>query len=154
MYLFSNDPPTGYFRDGYCRTGPEDKGNHAIAATVNDEFLDFSASKGNNLKDVGVKSGTKWCLCTHRWKEAFDAAQRGDLSKSAVPQVHIHATHESALNQVSYSDLKKYAADPEAPNQKGRQDSHVESGSKYGVSVNLKEGNQHPNTPGGSHNQK
>lgn len=63
---------TGYKRDGYCRTGPDDPGNHAVAAVVTDEFLDFSASRGNDIrKQVGIKDGTKWCLCTSRWKEAL-----------------------------------------------------------------------------------
>ena len=155
LHLFSKDPPTGFYRDGYCRTGKEDEGNHAIAGLVTDEFLDFSASKGNNLKDKGIKGGMKWCLCTHRWKEAFDAAQKGDLSKAAVPKVYVHATHESALKQVSYSDLNKYAADGEAPNQSSRQQTHVQDGSKTS-SVGMKtiEGEQHPNAPGGDHNQK
>lgn len=126
LWQFSRDPPTGFFRDGYCRTGPEDEGNHVIAATVSNEFLEFSAKNGNNLKDVGVKPGMKWCLCTHRWKEAFDAAQKGKLAHSAVPKVHLHATDESALDSVSLSDLKKYKADAEAPNQRNRQDSHIE----------------------------
>ena len=29
--LFSKEPTTGFYRDGYCRTGPEDGGNHAVA---------------------------------------------------------------------------------------------------------------------------
>ncbi|EXJ91565.1 hypothetical protein A1O3_00113 [Capronia epimyces CBS 606.96] len=64
--ILSTDPPTGFYRDGYCRTGPEDKGNHSVAATVTQEFLDFTDSRGNNLKKSGVKSGMKWCLCAHR----------------------------------------------------------------------------------------
>src|SRR5690349_17973307 len=101
-----NDPPTGFYRDGYCRTGPEDKGNHSIGATVNQEFLDFTNSKGNNLNKAGVKDGMKWCLCSTRWREAFEAAQKGDLPKSAVPKVHLHASHESALKDVKYGELK------------------------------------------------
>jgi uncharacterized protein (DUF2237 family) len=42
---------------------------------LTDEFLDFSAKKGNNLRDIGLKSGTKWCLCSNRWKEAMQAAK-------------------------------------------------------------------------------
>ena len=127
LLQFSRDPPTGFFRDGYCRTGPEDTGNHAIAATVSDEFLDFSAKNGNNLRDVGVKGGMKWCLCTTRWKEAMQAAQKGVLAESAVPKVHLHATDESALKMLSLSDLKKYKADAEAPNDKrNRQDSYID----------------------------
>jgi len=128
LWLFSRDPPTGFFRDGYCRTAPEDKGNHVIAATVSDDFLDFSAKNGNNLRDVGVKGGMKWCLCTNRWKEAMEAAQKGSLAESAVPKVHIHATEESALKMVALKDLKKYKAEGEAPNdtQSNRQDSYIE----------------------------
>jgi uncharacterized protein (DUF2237 family) len=126
LLQFSRDPPTGFFRDGYCRTGPEDTGNHAIAATVSDEFLDFSAKNGNNLRDVGVKDGMKWCLCTNRWKEAMQAAQKGSLAESAVPKVHLHATDESALKMLSLNDLKKYKAEAEAPNEgrNNRQDSY------------------------------
>jgi len=123
--MLSKDPPTGFYKDGYCRTGPDDKGNHSVAATVNQKFLDFTNSKGNNLSKAGVKDGMKWCLCATRWKEAFDAAQKGDLPKSAVPQVHLHAPHERALEQVKYGDLSKYAAEGEAPNQsRNRQDVH------------------------------
>jgi uncharacterized protein (DUF2237 family) len=27
---FGNDPVTGFFRDGCCHTGPEDRGSHTI----------------------------------------------------------------------------------------------------------------------------
>lgn len=102
LALFSQKPMTGFYRDGYCRVGPEDGGNHAVAGTfgprlvapfpsspsarlalrrANDvmlfwggiagvltkEFLDFSASRGNNLRSIGLEAGCKWCLCTARW---------------------------------------------------------------------------------------
>lgn len=126
--MFSKDSPTGFFRDGYCRTGPEDKGNHSIAATVNQEFLDFTNSKGNNLEKAGVKDGMKWCLCSTRWKEAFDAAQKGQLSQSAVPKVHLHASSEDALKDVKYGDMKKYAASGEAAKEgnNNRQGAHID----------------------------
>ena len=128
----SKDPPTGYYRDGYCRTGPEDKGNHSIGATVNKEFLDFTNSKGNNLRDAGVKDGMKWCLCANRWKEAFDAAAKGDLSKSAVPRVHLHASHESALKEIKYGDLKQYAAAGEVTSEKANRSQGYENPEKQG----------------------
>lgn len=83
-------------------------------ATVTDEFLDFSASRGNNLRSMGLKGGQKWCLCTSRWQEAMKAAK--DAQDPVVPKVHLHATHESALDSVSMADLKKFAAEPEAAN--------------------------------------
>lgn len=42
------------------------------------EFLDFSASRGNNLRSIGLEPGCKWCLCTARWKEAMEAAKGKD----------------------------------------------------------------------------
>ncbi len=47
-------------------------------AVVTDEFLDFSASRGNDLRKIGLTGGCKWCLCTGRWKEAFDAREGED----------------------------------------------------------------------------
>lgn len=31
LALFSQQPMTGFYRDGYCRVGEEDGGNHAVA---------------------------------------------------------------------------------------------------------------------------
>mgnify|MGYP001238051639 CR=1 FL=1 len=49
-------PITGFFRDGFCRTNRSDFGKHIICAVVDDEFLAFSKSKGNDLSSV-VKEG-------------------------------------------------------------------------------------------------
>ncbi|CAO1605466.1 hypothetical protein XANCAGTX0491_008984 [Xanthoria calcicola] len=120
LALFSQTPMTGFYRDGYCRTGPEDGGNHAIAALLTKEFLDFSAARGNNLRQVpGLKEGCKWCLCTARWKEAVSASTSSSAAPGehdpVVPKVFLHATDESALsNGVTMEVLKKYAAEPEA----------------------------------------
>ena len=105
---------TGFYRDGYCRVGAEDGGNHAVAGLLTKEFLDFSAARGNNLRSVGLEPGCKWCLCTARWKEAMAAAK--DDKDPVVPRVFLHATDESALgNGVSMADLKRFAAEPEVP---------------------------------------
>ena len=45
---------------------------------MTDEFLDFTASKGNNLRSVGLTAGCKWCLCASRWKEAMNARKSDD----------------------------------------------------------------------------
>jgi hypothetical protein len=31
LQVFSTSPMTGAFRDGYCRTGKDDPGNHSVA---------------------------------------------------------------------------------------------------------------------------
>lgn len=85
LHQFTDKKPmTGFKRDGFCRT-EGDPGNHSVAAVVTEQFLDFSASKGNDLrKQAGLKDGQKWCLCANRWKEAFDAKK--DSKDPVVPQ--------------------------------------------------------------------
>ncbi|TGO47060.1 hypothetical protein BOTNAR_0547g00010 [Botryotinia narcissicola] len=66
---------TGFYRNGLCDVGPDDTGNHSVAATLTDSFLDFSASRGNKLRDAGLTGGKKWCL---------DAISLEDLKKYAA----------------------------------------------------------------------
>ena len=102
------DPMTGFFRDGYCRTGGGDHGLHTVCAVMTDEFLEFSAEQGNDLSTPvpefgfpGLVAGDKWCLCVSRWKEAFDAG--------CAPAVILEATHQSALEWVTFEELKSNA---------------------------------------------
>ena len=81
----------------------------------------------------------KWCLCAKRWKEGFDAAQKGLISYDSVPKVHLHASHESALDVVSYKQLKQYSAEPEAANNGGRQTSHAKPEVSGGIAKESKE---------------
>ena len=41
LEICSLNPLTGYYRDGYCRTGPGDYGSHTVAAVISKDFLDF-----------------------------------------------------------------------------------------------------------------
>ncbi len=102
------DPMTGFYRDGYCRTGADDTGRHTVCILATDEFLTYSKSVGNDLSTPmpqyafpGVKDGDKWCLCVTRWQQA--------LEDGAAPLVDLEATHESALQVVRLEDLKQYA---------------------------------------------
>lgn len=136
LAFFSKDPPTGFNRDGYCRYTSEDPGNHSVAAVVTSEFLDFSAGKGNNLKDAGVKPGMKWCLCAGRWQEAYDAFKSGKLGRDAVPQVYLHASDEAALKTISYKTLKEFEQPREAGKETNRQQAFVNPASgKQGGAV-------------------
>lgn len=99
---------TGYFRDGYCRTAGVDPGNHAIAGIVTDEFLDFSASRGNDLRVAGLRGGCRWCLCTARWLEAYNAFRSGRVSQMGVPRVDLEATEDSALRMVDIPTLRQF----------------------------------------------
>ena len=40
---------TGFYRDGHCSTGQDDEGRHTVCIEATADFLDFSASVGNDL---------------------------------------------------------------------------------------------------------
>lgn len=101
-------PVTGFYRDGFCRTGAADKGMHTVCVRVTAEFLQFSASRGNDLSTPmpeyefpGLKPGDQWCLCVQRWKEALDAG--------CAPGVVLEATHCSATEWVTVEELTSHA---------------------------------------------
>ncbi len=105
-----SDPMTGFYRDGCCNTGPQDVGAHTVCVKVTRKFLEFSASRGNDLGTPmpeygfpGLKPGDRWCLCAARWREA--------LASGMAPQVILAATHERTLDYVKLEDLKKFALD-------------------------------------------
>ena len=106
----SEEPMTGFFRDGCCNTSPEDLGRHVVCVRVTAEFLEFSRSRGNDLSTPnlefgfpGLRPGDQWCLCAARWQEALEAGM--------APHVVLQSTHAAALRTVKLSDLKKYAID-------------------------------------------
>lgn len=102
------DPITGFYRDGYCRTGEHDTGRHVICAEMTEGFLEFTYAMGNDLKTPrpelrfpGLKPGDKWCLCAIRWREALVAGM--------APPVCMEGTHVKALDYVSMENLKAHA---------------------------------------------
>tara|TARA_B110000046_G_C12856324_1_gene339860 strand:+ start:151 stop:516 length:366 start_codon:yes stop_codon:yes gene_type:complete len=104
----SNDPLTGFFRDGCCNTDVADHGMHTVCAVMTEEFLSFSKSQGNDLSTPrpefnfnGLKPGDKWCLCAARWKEAYDEGK--------APKVLLEATHERTLAIVSIDQLIEHS---------------------------------------------
>jgi uncharacterized protein len=103
------EPMTGFYRDGYCRTGPNDLGSHVVAAIVTRAFLDFTRRQGNDLETAhpaygfpGLKPGDHWCLCAARWKAAEAAG--------VAPPVRLEATHAKALEVIALETLKRYAS--------------------------------------------
>ena len=103
-------PMTGYFRDGLCRTTPDDTGTHTVCAIVTKEFLEFSKSRGNDLTTPmpyygfpGLQDGDKWCLCALRWKEAYDAG--------CAPQILAKSTSSATLKLMPKEILLEFAID-------------------------------------------
>jgi len=102
------DPLTGFYRDGFCRTGPEDTGLHTVCAEMTRDFLDYSVLMGNDLVTPhpewgfpGLQPGDRWCICVTRWKQA--------LERGVAPPVDLNATHSSALEFVSLEQLQAHA---------------------------------------------
>jgi uncharacterized protein len=100
-------PLTGFYRDGFCRTGPIDAGRHVVCAVMTAEFLTYTKAMGNYLSTPidaygfpGLKPGDKWCLCAVRWQEAME--------DGVAPLVDLAATHEKALEFVGIDILQKY----------------------------------------------
>ena len=107
------DPLTGYYRDGFCKTGGGDYGVHTVCAVMTDEFLEFSRLAGNDLSTPlpqyqfpGLKSGDRWCLCVQRWTEALRAG--------FAPRVVLESTHMSSLEFASLEDLKAYSVNQDS----------------------------------------
>ena len=110
LEICGEEPMTGYFRDGSCRTDKNDYGSHTVCAFVTEEFLEFSKIRGNDLKTprpelnfVGLKEGDSWCLCADRWLEAY---QNG-----AAPKIKLRSTNIKALEVISLEILKANAVD-------------------------------------------
>jgi uncharacterized protein (DUF2237 family) len=106
----SEQPVTGFFRNGCCDTSAQDVGSHTVCAVMTAEFLAFSKQAGNDLSTPvpqygfpGLKPGDRWCLCAPRWQEAFEAGQ--------APRVALRATHQDALAYCKLDDLKRFAVD-------------------------------------------
>ncbi|MGB7395490.1 MAG: DUF2237 domain-containing protein [Pricia sp.] len=101
------DPMTGFYRDGFCKTGEQDVGTHVVCAIMTEEFLKYTKAKGNDLSTPrpewqfsGLKAGDQWCLCVSRWIEAEKDGK--------APQVVLEATHEKALGYTDFETLLEY----------------------------------------------
>ena len=102
----SFEPLTGFYRDGCCTTGEEDRGKHTVCAVMTEEFLAFSKYVGNDLSTpkpefhfMGLKAGDQWCLCASRFLQAYD--------EGCAPKVNLNSTHKKALEIVPIEALKE-----------------------------------------------
>ncbi len=106
----SEDPVTGFFRDGCCNTSDQDAGSHTVCVEVSKDFLEYSRFRGNDLSTPvpefgfpGLKEGDRWCLCAARWFEAW--------KQDMAPRVYLRSTHQRALEIIPIETLKQFAAD-------------------------------------------
>lgn len=104
------EPMTGFFRDGCCRTGPQDVGSHTICAVVTDEFLAHQRGIGNDLVTrmpaydfPGLVPGDRWCVTAVNWARAY--------REGAAAPVVLAASHEAVLEIVPLAALRRHAVD-------------------------------------------
>jgi hypothetical protein len=114
LRVCSRNPMTGFFRNGCCETDGEDAGEHTACTQVTESFLAFSKKAGNDLSTPrpefgfqGLKPGDQWCVCASRWKEAYDAG--------VIAPLVLEATHESLLDFMELSELKKIGCPSKSP---------------------------------------
>jgi hypothetical protein len=104
------DPLTGFYRDGCCRTGPQDIGSHTICAVVTAEFLEHQQAIGNDLVTPvpqyafpGLVPGDRWCVTALNWLRAHE--------DGAAAFVVLASTHERALEIAPLEALREHAVD-------------------------------------------
>lgn len=104
----STKPMTGFYRNGCCDTGPQDRGSHTVCVILTDEFLAMSRYLGNDLTTPrpefgfpGLKAGDRWCLCASRFLQA--------AQEFAAPKVVLASTHQRAMDIVPLELLKRHA---------------------------------------------
>jgi uncharacterized protein (DUF2237 family) len=103
-------PLTGFYRDGCCSTGPEDRGSHTVCSQMTEAFLAHSRAVGNDLSTPrpeygfpGLRPGDRWCVCASRWLAAYRAG--------VAPPVILASTNEAALRIVPREALYEHAID-------------------------------------------
>ena len=106
----SENPITGWYRDGCCNTNDIDHGVHTVCAKVTTRFLEWAKKEGNDLITPhpefgfpGLKEGDAWCVCAGTYAESIKAG-------IACP-VYLKRTNEKTLNLIPIEKLKKFAID-------------------------------------------
>ena len=108
LVVCGQDPMTGYYRNGCCDSGAEDRGVHTVCCVMTSAFLSFSLERGNDLMTprpeigfAGLRPGDRWCVCAQRWLEAAEAGY-------GAPVI-LEGTHEATLEFVSLEMLLEHA---------------------------------------------
>ena len=106
----SNEPMTGWFRDGCCNTDERDHGVHTVCARVTNKFLEWAKKAGNDLITPhpefgfpGLKEGDKWCVCAATFAQSI---QEGTACK-----IYLKRTNKKTLNIIPLKKLKEFAID-------------------------------------------
>ena len=104
------DPLTGFYRDGCCRSGPEDLGSHTICAVVTSAFLEHQRRIGNDLitpdASIPTSPGSRPASAGASAVNWLRAHEDG-----AGAFVVLASTHERALEVVPLAVLQEHKVD-------------------------------------------
>ena len=110
LEVCSLEPLTGFYRDGFTTTGPDDAGSHTVCTVVTAEFLEHQRQIGNDLSSPmplygfpGLVPGDRWAVCASMWFRSYAAGVRAP--------VVLAATNIAALDLVPEDALVACAAD-------------------------------------------
>ena len=106
----SNNPLTGWYRDGCCNTDENDHGVHTVCAKVTTEFLEWLKVAGNDLITPhpefgfpGLKDGDCWCVCASWYARSIE--------EDAACSIFLKKTNIKTLKLIPIEKLKKFALD-------------------------------------------
>ena len=106
----SDDPITGWFRDGCCNTDEHDHGNHTVCARVTEKFLEWAKIAGNDLitphpefNFPGLKEGDSWCICANTYSQSINAG--------TACKIYLKKTNKKTLEIIPLEKLKPFAID-------------------------------------------
>ena len=110
LELCSNNPITGWHRDGCCNTDEIDHGIHTVCAKVTTQFLEYAKMKGNDLITPhpefdfpGLKEGDCWCICAGTYAQSIEAG--------VACKIYLKKTNYKTLEIIPFEKLKMYAID-------------------------------------------
>ena len=106
----SNNPVTGWFRDGCCNTNNADIGLHTVCVKITTKFLEWAKQAGYDLITPlpefgfpGLKDGDSWCVCAGTYDQSIIAGTAGPI--------YLKKTNKKTLELIPLNKLKKYAID-------------------------------------------
>jgi uncharacterized protein len=104
LEVCSLEPVTGFYRDGYCNTGPEDLGSHTVCTVVTREFLEHQRELGNDLVTpmpeygfFGLVPGDRWAVCAGRWFQSYAAGVKGPVVLASTNAAALSVVPAEAL---------------------------------------------------------
>jgi len=110
LELCSNNPMTGWFRDGCCNTDNIDHGVHTVCVRVTQNFLEWAKKEGNDLitphpefNFPGLKEGDSWCVCAGTYAQS--------IKKGTACKIFLKKTNYKTLEIIPLEQLKKFAID-------------------------------------------